>query len=195
MQKAYPYIIIALIAVIIYQWITIPKPVEIEKTTTVVDTFFVPIDTQKVASEPDNNSLVNPEVKIVHDTVEGKTDTLYAIEYRLKQGTFYSTDTLTYDSLKVAIVDTGNCSGIINRTATWHGKRRIIERTITNNIATPPQTFSLLAGVSNQITGKSITDIQPNAMILYKEKVGIEYGYGVMNQSHNIGVKIRLSKK
>lgn len=159
---------------------------EIVKTKIEIDTVYQEIEKQVMKTIPINTTIVKRE------TIN---DTTYVVKYKENQSTFTSVDTLRFDSLGVAVLDSGNCSGVLNRTATLFGKRQVIERTITNTISTPVPVFSLYGGVNNQIKNGSIKEVTPNALLMYEGKVGIEYGFGVMDKTHNVGVKFKISKK
>lgn len=168
----------------------------IEVTTTRYDTAYLEQEPRLVFSSPVNIPYAVEKLDTIKVPVITKADTVFKIVYvqrfEPQEVTFTSTDTLYSDSLGIAIKDKGNCLGILDRQATFFGKQKQITKTVTNNIATPPQTFSLYGGVSNQITNKTTQDVTPNAMLLYKGKIGLEYGYGVLNNSHNIGLKFKI---
>lgn len=185
--KYLPYIIIGVLLIIITQH----KCPHIEKTVTKTDTTYIEQPPRLVFSSPVNITKWKHDT-IISEVVKNHYDTTIITKFKPSQSTFQSLDTLRFDSLGIALNHKGNCLGIQQTTGVLFGKRKVITNTITNNIATPPQVFSLYGGVSNQIYNKQIQDITPNAMLLYKEKFGIEYGYGVLQQSHNIGLKFKI---
>jgi hypothetical protein len=190
-MKILPYIIAGLCAYIagLHIYISQKKCPEIVKTITKIDTAYISSSPVVIKSKPVNTI----QYKTITRVEKGETiiDTLFQFVNDCDM-TYSSVDTLRNDSVWVAINDNGDCFGIQDRTAIWGGKEKVITHTITNNIATPPQVFTLYGGVSNQIYNKQIKDVTPNAMLVYKNKFGVEYGYGVLQKSHNIGLKFKI---
>jgi hypothetical protein len=109
--------------------------------------------------------------------------------------TFTSKDTLRFDSLYVAISDTGNCDGIITRQSTFGGK--IKEKTITNTITkvvqNPTPLFQLNAGVQSSFSNHwKVQDIGPALQLQLKQKFTVGYSYMINSQLHNISLLTKI---
>jgi hypothetical protein len=109
--------------------------------------------------------------------------------------TFTAKDTIRFDSLYVAISDTGNCKGIITRHSVFGGK--IKEKTITNTITQvvqyPTPVFQLNAGVQSSFTNQwQVRDIGPAVHLQLKQKFTVGYTYMVNSQTHNISLLTKI---
>jgi hypothetical protein len=159
-------------------------------SVTKIDTLYVDSPPLVIRTNPKNT--VTTKYETIYKKGETKTDTFIKVVYQKNKSTFTSLDTLRKDSLYVIVSDSGNCLGIINRVATFGGKEKIIQKTITNTIHSKPPLFAIYGGVNGVYSNKTIETIQPNLMLLYKGNLGFEYGYGLNNNSHNLGVKIKI---
>ncbi len=108
---------------------------------------------------------------------------------------FTSTDTLRWDSLFVAIIDTGNCEGIISRHSTFGGKlkERTITNTITNVVEPKIPFFQLNGGVqtSFQKDFKNL-DLGLALQLQMKRKVSIGYSYMFNTRTNNISLLTKI---
>lgn len=122
-----------------------------------------------------------PKNVYIHDTVKIK----------VKGPTFYSTDTLRFDSIIVMIKDTGNAEGIINRGALFGGK--VKEKIITNTVIKPAPLLQLDAGIRAQFDcAWQANDIGPAAQLQIKNKYSLGYSYMINNRSHNVSLLVKL---
>lgn len=148
-----------------------------------------PIEIEKFVSVP-KNVIINKDVVrfIKYDSIS--CDTIY------KQiPMFASNDTLRFDSLFVAILDTGNCYGIINRHSVFGGyqKERIITNTITNTITKPISLLQLNAGVGTTFSNEfKVIDVSPIIQISIKQKASIGYGYRLNERTHNFQLTTKI---
>lgn len=159
--------------------------------TEVHDTSYssYPIEVEKLVSVP-KNVIINKDVVrfVKYDSIS--CDTFYN-----QIPLFASTDTLRFDSLFVAISDTGNCYGVINRHSVFGGfqKERIITNTITNTITKPISLFQLNAGVGTTLSSDyKFVDVSPMLQLIFKQKAIIGYGYRLNERSHNIQLTTKL---
>ncbi len=192
LNKYIPYVIAILCLYIagLHIYISQNECAEIIDQVVVHDTIYKELPPKEIQSSP----------KIVyvtkHDTIikylQGGTDTLLKFVHKPSGKTFEQTDTLKHEGQQVIINDRGNCLGVQDRKAIWSGKRSIITKTITNTISQPPSVFSLYGGVQGQYIDTSITDIQPSLLLIFKQKFGVEYSYGVLQNSHNVGLKFKI---
>jgi len=108
---------------------------------------------------------------------------------------FTSTDTLRFDSLFVAITDTGNCNGIINRQSVFGGKiiTKEISKTITKEIEKPTPLFQINAGVQSSFIGKwENVDLGPAIQVQLKQKYSVGYSYLIGSSTHNISLLTKI---
>ncbi len=166
----------------------------IESTKVVSDTFYssYPIEVDKVVKVPIN--------KVSHDTITivKKGENIHTKDtiYKVVNGSFIVNDTLAYDSIFVALKDSGNCSGIIERQYKFYGaqKQREITKTITNNIILPQPILQLNLGVMASFDkgfGKVI-DIAPMVQLEYHKKYQASYSFQLNEKHHNISVSTKI---
>lgn len=108
---------------------------------------------------------------------------------------FISIDTLRFDSLFVAITDTGNCNGIQIRHSVFGGKikAQTIINTITKVAQKPTPLFQLNGGIQSSFIGKwKSVDVGPALQLQLKQKYSIGYSYMIGSSTHNISLLTKL---
>lgn len=159
------------------------------KTDTIYRSY--PIEVEKQTSKPSStiikkDTIIITKNKNVYDTVFINSS---------NPGYIYS-DTINYDStMYVSINGVGNCSGIIQRDALFHGtmKERIITNTITNNIAIPRNLIQINAGVTSSFANNFKTiDVGPCVMLSIRNNKTISYSYLIGNKSNQISVTTKI---
>ena len=166
----------------------------IEKTKVVSDTFYssYPIEVDKVVKVPIN--------KVSHDTITivKKGENIHTKDtiYKVINSTFISNDTLSHDSIFVALKDSGNCNGIMKREYQFYGsqKQREIVKTITNNIILPQPFFQVNLGVMTSFNKgfSNVVDIAPMVQLEYRKKYQASYSFQLNEKQHNISVTTKI---
>lgn len=137
-----------------------------------------------------HNVIIEKKVPIISKIEIKKTDTFYK-EYP----TFMAIDTLRNDSLFVAILDSGNCNGIIMRHSIFGGKikTKTITNTITKVLEKPSALFQLNGGVHTQFNKAFlIKDIGPLASVCIKQNHSLGYSYLLNSKTHNIFLTTKI---
>lgn len=171
-------------------WIIIPRgKTEVYKTVTKTDTAYkyTRVEVPLVSTVTNTQIKYKPGIAYtVHDTL---TDSLL-IEYP----TFYAVDTLRFDSMYVAIRDTGDCFGILHRDANLGGHKQevYITKTITNTILKPYHFFTLFGGVQANMLNKNLYEISPALNLCIKNKFQLGYGYGINYKTQNVSILLKL---
>lgn len=108
---------------------------------------------------------------------------------------FASVDTLRWDSLYVAVIDTGNCNGITSRRSTFGGKipERSITKTIDRVFEKPAPLFQLNAGVTTSYAGKwRAVDLGPALTLDIGRKYLLGYSYSLNSSTHCITLQTKI---
>lgn len=163
------------------------------KTETRTDTVtkYETIEPSEITTTPENTILYDT---VYRDTGTVRTQTFThtihdTIPYQLQYKGFVSTDTLIFDSLRVALKEYGNCEGISERESLLFGKQkeRVITNTITNTIETRPPLFQLNGGIQAGFSGKwNVADIGPVLQLQIGRKFQAGYSYMLNSKSNNI---------
>lgn len=166
----------------------------IETTKVVSDTFYssYPIEVDRVVKVPIN--------KVSHDTITivKKGENIHTLDtiIQVVNGTFISHDTLSHDSIFVALKDSGNCNGIMKREYQFYGaqKQREIVKTITNNIILPQSLLQLNLGVVSSFNKgfSNVVDIAPMVQLEYRKKYQASYSFQFNQKQHNISVSTKI---
>lgn len=103
---------------------------------------------------------------------------------------FLSKDTLRWDGGFVAIQDSGDCSGILDRQSYIENKikERIITKEIAKTIVKTPPLVQLNAGL--QVS--SNMDLGPMVTFDIKHKVAVGYSYMMNNSTHNLSLTFKI---
>ena len=154
-------------------------------TTTIIDTIKVPIESPLLESKP--VSKVIPKPKIIN-TVTTYTQEIHDTIF-LDYPTFEAKDTLRYKNQFVAILDSGNCSGILNRHYQFGGseERIVVNNHITNTIVRPIPLLEVYGGF--QLNKK---DIGPLVQLSIKQKLNLGYSYMITSQTHNLQTTYKI---
>lgn len=123
-----------------------------------------------------------------------KTDTVFK-PIEAQYGGFTSVDTLRWDSLYVAVIDTGNCNGITSRRSTFGGKipERSITKTIDRVLEARPALLQLNAGVQTSYAGKwRAIDLGPALTLDIGRKYFIGYSYSLNSSTHCITLQTKI---
>jgi hypothetical protein len=164
----------------------VPSTIVIHDTS--YSSYPVYIDTHSVpTSKPISNK---PNIKYAAVT---EHDTIYLEK---EYPTFTSSDTITpVKGFHVAILDTGNCYGILHRGTKIFGAfpERIIINTVTNTISRPVPLFTLYAGVQGSFSTKwKAVDVGPAISLVLKNKHSLGYGYQLNTGTHSLTLKTKL---
>lgn len=154
------------------------------KTTTTIDTFKIPIKSPVLESKPVSKVLPSKIINTVTTYTQEVHDTTF-----LDYPTFQAKDTLRYKDQFVAILDSGNCSGILNRYYQFGGlEERIVSNThTTNTIVRPVPLFGVYGGF--QLNRK---DIGPLVQLSIKQKLNLGYSYMITSQTHNLQTTYKI---
>ncbi len=110
--------------------------------------------------------------------------------------TFTSSDTITpVEGFHVAILDTGNCYGILNRNTKIFGSlpERIITNTVTNTIVKSQPFLTLHAGASASFSNRwNAFDVGPAASVVIRQRHIIYYNYGINTSTHNFSLQTKI---
>lgn len=141
-------------------------------------------------STPKNEPTLKKEVKYI--AVVDKDTVFIEKEYP----TFISTDTISpVKGFHIAILDNGNCYGIINRKTTTFGElpERIITKTVTNTIEKQAPLLSLYAGAQGSFSTKwKAIDVGPSITLSIKNKHSIGYGYQLNTGTHSLNLQTKI---
>jgi hypothetical protein len=152
---------------------------------TIYSTYPVYIETQSVPKV-----ITKTETKYLTIT---KHDTMVLEK---NYPTFTSSDTITpVKGFHVAILDTGNCYGILHRGTKIFGAfpERIITNTVTNTISKPVPLFTLYAGVQGSFSTKwKAIDLGPTVSLILKNKHSLGYGYQLNTGTHSLTLQTKL---
>lgn len=167
---------------------------KIETIKVVSDTFYssYPIEVDKVAKVPIN--------KVIHDTItivkKGENTNEKDTIFKVVNSKFVLHDTLSHDSIFVALKDSGNCNGIMKREYQFYGsqKQREIVKTITNNIILPQPFFQVNMGVMTSFNKGfgNVVDIAPMVQLEYRKKYQASYSFQLNQKQHNISATIKI---
>lgn len=150
---------------------------------------------------PKTTKIASNTKKVAKNAIVVNRDTCFefidtCIEFlNTKEPIFTATDTLCFDSLFVAITDTGNCNGIISRHSFFGGKikEKTITNTITKVVTKPLSLFQLNGGIQSSFnTQWQVQDIGPALQLQLKQKHAVGYSYMISTGTHNISLLTKL---